>query len=53
VAGGLARRHDHPFATAAQRSLVTIARGEVKQTEIVGFDRILPVLFGRKEGRSG
>ena len=29
------------------RSLLTI-RGEVKQTEIVGFDRILPKLFGNR-----
>ena len=32
-----------------RRALVTLARSDVKKTEIVGFDRILPVLFG---GRS-
>ena len=29
-----------------RRRLVTLARGDVKKTEIIGFDRILPVLFG-------
>ena len=33
-------------ATATGGALVTLARGDVKKTEIVGFDRILPVLFG-------
>ena len=32
-----------------RRALVTLARSDVKKTEIVGFDRILPVLFA---GRS-
>jgi hypothetical protein len=36
-----------------KRSLVTIARTEVKQTEIIGFDRILPLIFKRPEGRAG
>jgi hypothetical protein len=36
-----------------KRSLVTIARTEVKQTEIIGFDRILPVLFVRREAHPG
>jgi len=29
-----------------QRMLLTIPRAEVKRTEIVGFDRIVPTLFG-------
>lgn len=29
-----------------RRTLLTIPRGEVKRTEIVGFDRIVPTLFG-------
>jgi hypothetical protein len=33
-----------------QRTLVTVPRGEIKRTEIVGFDRILPKLFGPQPG---
>jgi hypothetical protein len=33
-----------------RRSLVTLPRTEVKQTEIVGFDRIVPLLFLREQG---
>jgi hypothetical protein len=33
-----------------QKSLVTMPRSEVKRTEILGFDRILPRLFGTKAG---
>ena len=29
-----------------RRSLLTLARTEVTETEIVGFDRILPTIFG-------
>lgn len=29
-----------------RRALVTLARSDVKKTEIIGFDRILPLLFG-------
>jgi hypothetical protein len=29
-----------------QRRLLTVSRGDVKRTEIMGFDRILPKLFG-------
>jgi hypothetical protein len=35
----------------ARRALVTLPRAEVKRTEIVGFDRILPKLF--REGNTG
>ncbi len=33
-----------------RRALVTLPRAEVKRTEILGFDRILPRLFGTQEG---
>lgn len=33
-----------------RRALVTLAKEEVKRTEIVGFDRILPRLFGSRRG---
>jgi hypothetical protein len=33
-----------------QKSLVTLPRSEVKRTEILGFDRILPRLFGSQPG---
>jgi hypothetical protein len=36
----------HPDRT---RTLRTIARDQVKQTDIVGFDRIFPALFGRSQ----
>jgi hypothetical protein len=29
-----------------RRALVTLPRAEAKRTEILGFDRILPILFG-------
>jgi hypothetical protein len=35
----------------ARRALVTLPRAEVKRTEILGYDRILPKLFG--EGSKG
>ena len=31
-----------------RRALVTLPRAEVKRTEILGFDRILPTLFGTR-----
>jgi hypothetical protein len=31
-----------------RRSLVTLPRAEVKRTEILGFDRIVPTLFGNR-----
>jgi hypothetical protein len=31
-----------------RRALLTLARADVKQTEIVGFDRIVPTLFGNQ-----
>jgi len=34
-----------------RRALVTLPRVDVKRTEIVGFDRILPTLFGDRRGR--
>jgi hypothetical protein len=36
-----------------RRALVTLPRGDVKKTEIIGFDRILPVLFGERQGGTG
>ena len=36
-----------------RRRLVTLARGDVKKTEIIGFDRILPVLFGGRRTEAG
>jgi hypothetical protein len=33
-----------------KRALITLPRGDVKKTEIIGFDRILPVLFGEANG---
>jgi hypothetical protein len=36
-----------------RRALVTLQRGDVKKTEIIGFDRILPVLFGERQGGGG
>jgi hypothetical protein len=35
---------------AKHRTLLTVPRGEIKRTEIVGFDRILPKLFGAHPG---
>jgi hypothetical protein len=36
-----------------ERRLVTLPRGGIKRMEIVGFDRILPTLFGvKREGRT-
>ena len=35
---------------AQRRTLLTVPRGEIKRTEIVGFDRILPKLFGAQPG---
>ena len=35
------------------RVLVTLPRAEVKRTEILGFDRILPTLFGNQEENNG
>ena len=35
------------------RVLVTLPRAEVKRTEILGFDRILPTLFGNREENKG
>jgi hypothetical protein len=35
---------------AKHRTLLTVPRGEIKRTEIVGFDRILPKLFGAQPG---
>jgi hypothetical protein len=34
-----------------RRSLLTLPRADVKRTEILGFDRILPALFGPGAGR--
>jgi hypothetical protein len=35
-----------------RRALMTLPRGDAKKTEIIGFDKILPVLFGpRPEGK--
>ena len=36
-----------------RRRLVTLARSDVKKTEIIGFDRILPVLFGGRRTEAG
>jgi hypothetical protein len=36
-----------------RRALVTLPRTEVKRTEILGFDRILPRLFGTQQGGKG
>jgi hypothetical protein len=33
-----------------QRALITLPKPEVKRMEILGFDRILPRLFGRSQG---
>ena len=33
-----------------RRALVTLPRDDVKKTEIIGFDRILPVVFGERNG---
>jgi len=33
-----------------RRSLVTLPRGEIKKTEIIGYDRIFPTLFGVGKG---
>jgi hypothetical protein len=33
-----------------RRTLVTLPRGDAKRTEILGFDRILPTLFGTRHG---
>ncbi len=33
-----------------RRSLVTLPRGEIKKTEITGYDRIFPTLFGVGKG---
>ena len=33
-----------------RRALLTFSRNEVKQTKIVGFDKIVPKLFGPKKG---
>jgi len=33
-----------------RRSLVTVRRAEVERTEILGFDRIVPTLFGTRHG---
>jgi len=33
-----------------RRTLVTLERADVKRTEILGFDRILPTLFGTRQG---
>jgi hypothetical protein len=33
-----------------RRALLTLPRSEVKRTEILGFDRILPKLFGTEPG---
>jgi hypothetical protein len=35
---------------ADHRSLLTLERASVKRTEIVGFDRIVPTLFGNGQG---
>lgn len=35
---------------AQRRALVTLPRTKVERIEIVGFDRILPTLFGAKQG---
>jgi hypothetical protein len=36
-----------------RRALVTLPRADVRRTEIVGFDRILPTLFGMRQGIKG
>ena len=36
-----------------RRALLTLPRTEVKRTEILGFDRILPKLFGAQQGGKG
>jgi hypothetical protein len=36
-----------------KRALVTLPRADVKRMEIVGFDRILPVLFPARSGGQG
>jgi hypothetical protein len=36
-----------------RRVLVTLPCAEVKRTEILGFDRILPTLFGTQRGSKG
>jgi hypothetical protein len=36
-----------------RRALITLPRTEVKRIEILGFDRILPTLFGHREGDKG
>ena len=41
----LLRRQD-----GQRRTLVTLRRSDIKRTEIVGFDRILPRLFGKAQG---
>jgi hypothetical protein len=35
-----------------RRSLVTVRRAEVEQTEILGFDRIIPTLFDTRYGNN-
>jgi hypothetical protein len=35
---------------AHRRSLITLPRTDVKRTEVVGFDHILPTLFGAAQG---
>jgi len=37
-------------AALKRRSLLTVQRGKIDRIEIVGFDRILPTLFGGKQG---
>lgn len=36
-----------------RRALVTLPRELVKRTEIIGFDRILPMLFGKEQAPKG
>jgi hypothetical protein len=36
--------------TPTRRALVTVPRAEAERTEIVGFDRIFPALFGSQAG---
>jgi hypothetical protein len=38
--------------TTGRHTLVTLPKAEIKRTEIVGFDRILPRLFGNRHGAS-
>jgi hypothetical protein len=33
-----------------RRALVTMRRADVERTEILGFDRIVPTLFGIRQG---